>query len=202
MKLKLGFLASHGGSSFQTIYRAIRAGHLDAEACVVISNNSKSAALAFARTAGVPAYHLSLQTESTPELLDEEIKRTLQAHGVQFVVLSGYMKKLGPQTLATYHQRIFNIHPALLPRYGGQGMYGDHVHQAVLATGERETGITIHLIDEHYDHGEILAQCKVPVLSGDTVESLSQRVREREPGFFLEVLQHLAAQNTFSKPLC
>jgi len=101
------------------------------------------------------------------------------------------MKKLGPQTLSTYKDRILNIHPALLPKYGGLGMYGDHVHAAVLAAKEQETGITVHLVDEHYDQGKIIAQCKVPVLPTDTIESLALRVKAREGTFFIEVLQQL-----------
>ena len=193
MKLRLGFLSSHGGSGMQAIYAAIQAGQLDAEARVVISNNSQSRALAFAREKEIPAYHLSLQIEQTAEGLDRAICEALQTHEVQLVILSGYMKKLGACTLATYQDRIFNIHPALLPRYGGQGLYGDHVHAAVLAAGDQETGVTIHLIDELYDHGRIIAQARVPILPGDTVASLAQRVKEREQTFFVEVLQQIAA---------
>ena len=193
MKLRLGFLSSHGGSGMQAIYAAIQAGQLDAEARVVISNNSQSRALAFAREKAIPTYHLSLQTEQTAEGLDRAICEALQTHEVQLVILSGYMKKLGACTLAAYQDRIFNIHPALLPRYGGQGLYGDHVHAAVLAAGDQETGVTIHLIDELYDHGRIIAQARVPVVPGDTVASLAQRVKEREQTFFVEVLQQIAA---------
>ncbi len=192
MKLRLGFLASHGGSSMQAIYAATQAGQLDAEARVVISNNSQSRALAFARETAIPAYHLSLQTEQTADRLDHAICEALLTHAVQLVILSGYMKKLGPHTLAAYQDRIFNIHPALLPSYGGQGLYGDHVHAAVLAAGDLETGITIHLVDELYDHGRTIAQARVPVLPGDDVTSLAQRVKDREQTFFVEVLRQIA----------
>lgn len=191
MKLRLGFIASHGGSSMQAIYAAIQRGELEAEARVVLSNNSKSRALAFAREVRLPAYHLSLQTQQMADRLDRAICETLLRYEVQLVILSGYMKKLGPRTLAVYQGRILNIHPALLPRYGGQGLYGDHVHAAVLAAGDQETGITVHLIDELYDHGEMVAQCKVPVLPGDTVESLAERVKAREKTFFVETLQKI-----------
>jgi phosphoribosylglycinamide formyltransferase-1 len=178
----------------QAIHAAIQAGQLPAQAQVVISNNSQSDALAFARAATIPAYHLSVKTEQTAERLDNRMRDLLLAHEVQFVILSGYMKKLGPQTLSTYKDRILNIHPALLPKYGGQGMYGAHVHAAVLAAGEQETGITVHLIDEHYDHGKILAQCHVPIFPADTPESLALRVKAREGAFFVEVLRQLAEQ--------
>lgn len=192
VKLRLGFLASHGGSSMQAIHKAIQAGKLNAEACVLISNNSQSRAAAFAKENSIPTYHLSLKTAHPPELLDRAILDTLIAHDVQFVILSGYMKKLGPQTLSTYKNRILNIHPALLPKFGGQGMYGNHIHEAVLVAKEKMTGITIHLVDEFYDHGTIIAQCQVPVLETDTAESLATRVKERERRFFVEVLQQLS----------
>lgn len=192
MKLRLGFLASYNGSSMQAICTAIQAGQLYAEAKIVISNNSQSNALAFARTMAIPAYHLSLKTERTAEGVDCKLRDTLLAHEVNLVILSGYMKKLGPQTLTTYKNRILNIHPALLPKFGGQGMYGDHIHAAILASQEPETGITIHLVDEYYDHGPIIAQHRIPVFLTDTTTSLAQRVKAQEGAFFVEVLQHLA----------
>ena len=192
MKLRLGFLASHNGSSMQAICRAMQAGQLDAEARVVISNNSQSHALAFARNIAIPAYHLSLKTEHTAEMVDRKLRHTLLAHDVNLVILSGYMRKLGSQMLSTYKDRILNIHPALLPNFGGQGLYGDRIHAAVLAAKEQETGITIHLVDEYYDHGTIIAQWRLPVFPNDTTESLALRVKAREGSFFVEVLQQLA----------
>jgi phosphoribosylglycinamide formyltransferase-1 len=176
----------------RAIHAAIQAGQLPAQAQVVISNNSQSDALVFARSMAIPAYHLSLKTEQTAQRLDRRMRDLLLAHEVQLVILSGYMKKLGPQTLSTYQNRILNIHPALLPQYGGQGMYGAQVHAAVLSAGEPETGITIHVIDEHYDQGKILAQCRIPILPADTPERLAFRVKAREGAFFVEVLQHIA----------
>jgi phosphoribosylglycinamide formyltransferase-1 len=101
------------------------------------------------------------------------------------------MKKLGEKTLSAYQGGVINIHPALLPKYGGTGMYGMHVHEAVIAAGERETGVTIHLVDREYDHGSILAQSRVPVLPGDTAESLAARVLEREHTFLVETLKRI-----------
>jgi phosphoribosylglycinamide formyltransferase-1 len=113
-------------------------------------------------------------------------------HDVNLVILSGYMKKVGPKTLDAFRGRILNVHPALLPKYGGNGMYGHNVHAAVLAAGETETGVTIHLVDEEYDHGRIIGQAVVPVLKTDTVDSLAARVLEREKTFFVEVLQRIS----------
>jgi len=190
--MNLGFLASHRGSNMQALVDAARDGRLHATPRVVISNNGDAEALARARREGLPAYHLSGKTHPDPERLDEAIRDTLASHDVDLVILAGYLKKLGPKTLARYRGRVINVHPALLPKYGGSGMYGDRVHEAVLAAGDEETGITVHVVDEEYDHGPIVAQCRVPVLERDTVVSLSQRVLEREHRFLVEVVEQVA----------
>jgi phosphoribosylglycinamide formyltransferase-1 len=105
------------------------------------------------------------------------------------VLLAGYMKKLGPYTLDCFRGRVLNTHPALLPKFGGQGMYGARVHEAVLAAGEAVTGVSVHVVDAEYDQGPVIAQCEVPVLAGDTVDTLASRVQERERKFIVEVLQ-------------
>src|ERR1700731_980289 len=158
MKLRLGFLASHGGSNVQAILDACRDGRIDAEPCVVISNNSDAMVLDRAMGARVPAFHLSSHIHPDPARLDEAILEVLEKHRVNLIVLAGYMKKLGPKTLARYQGRVLNMHPALLPKFGGKGMFGRHVHEAVLASGERASGITIHHVDDEYDHGAIVAQ--------------------------------------------
>jgi phosphoribosylglycinamide formyltransferase-1 len=109
------------------------------------------------------------------------------------VILSGYLRKLGPLTLAAFDGRILNIHPALLPRYGGQGMYGRRVHEAVVAAGEHETGASVHLVDDEYDHGAVVAQIRLPVDPGDTAESIERKVMDAEPKLFLETLQKIAS---------
>lgn len=190
--LHLGFLASHGGSNMQAILEACKAGRLDARPCVVISNNSESMALQRARKEGIPGYHVSGVTHPG-EAEDREILRVLQAHGVDTVVLVGYMKKLGPVTLEAYQGRILNIHPALLPKFGGQGMFGRRVHEAVLAAGETVSGVTIHVVDGLYDHGRILAQRMVPVAQGDMPETLAARVLVEEHRLYAETLQRIAA---------
>lgn len=192
MKLRLGFLASHGGSNVQAILDACREGRLDAEPCVVISNNSDAMVLDRAMAARIPAFHLSSHVHPEAARLDEAILATLEKHRVNLIVLAGYMKKLGPKTLARFRGRVLNIHPALLPKYGGQGMYGNHVHEAVLAAGDKESGATVHLADAEYDEGRILAQKKVSVLADDTSESLAARVLEVEHQLYAETLQRIA----------
>ena len=189
--LKLGFLASHTGSNMQAIIDACQAGTLAAEPCVVISNNSRSGALVRARQENIAAYHLSERTHG--EALGEAILAAMQRHGVEVICLAGYMKKLGAEVLAAYEGRILNIHPSLLPKFGGQGMYGMRVHEAVLAAGERESGATVHLVDEEYDHGRVLAQEKVPVQAGDTPEALQKRVLAAEHWLYAATLARIAA---------
>jgi len=191
--LRLGIIASHGGSNLQAIIDATQAGLLHAVPAVVISNNADSLALTRARNEGIPAYHLSTRTHPAPECLDEAILQALVTHTVDIVVLAGYMKKLGPKTLHHFNGRILNIHPALLPKHGGQGMYGRRVHEAVLAAGEQTTGVTIHLVTEEYDSGPIIAQCEVPVYAGDTVDTLAERVLQCEHTFLVETLQAICA---------
>lgn len=176
----------------QAIIDACAEGRLHAVPCVVISNNSEAVALERARKARIPRYHISGKRHPG-EMEDQAILRTLRAHDVDTVILAGYMKRLGPLTLQAYRGRILNIHPALLPKFGGQGMYGKRVHEAVLRAGETVTGVTVHVVDELYDHGRILAQCKVPVLVGDTIDSLAERVLRQEHRLYPETLRRIAA---------
>jgi len=191
--LRLGFLASGSGTNMQAILDASRSGRLSqVEPVVVISNNSSSGALQRSAAAGLPTYHLSSATHPEPRALDEAIATALTGHDVSGVVLAGYMKMVGPVTLDRFRGRILNIHPALLPKYGGRGFYGRAVHEAVLAAGETESGVTVHVVDEVYDHGPILAQARVPVLPGDTPGSLANRVLEQEHTLYAETLQRIA----------
>lgn len=190
-RVRLGFLVSHGGSNMQAIIDAWKEGRLHAEPAVVISNNSASGGMERARQEGIPAIHLSAATHPDPSDLDAAIARALEAHGVDLVILAGYMKLLGPRTLSRYRGRILNVHPALLPKYGGKGFYGKRVHEAVLAAGERVTGATIHLVDERYDEGPIIAQSQVPVLAGDDADTLAARVLETERRLYVETLERI-----------
>ncbi len=177
----------------RAIVEAIRGGRLTGAApAVAVSNNSGSAALTFARENGIAAYHLSDRTHPDAAELDAAIAAALRRHEAGLVILSGYMRKIGPRTLAAYEGRILNIHPALLPDFGGKGMYGDRVHAAVLAARAPVSGATVHLADAEYDHGRTLAQRQVPVLPGDTVETLGARVRAVEGPLYVDVLRGIA----------
>ncbi len=190
--LRLAILASGSGSNMQSIVDACRDGSLPASVHLVIGNNSKSGALARARASGIPIHHLSGKTHPDAAELDQAMARALSESGAQVVCLAGYMKLLGPRTLAAYDGRILNIHPGLLPRHGGQGFYGMAVHEAVLAAGDGESGPTVHLVDEIYDHGRVLAQSRVPVLSDDTPDLLAARVLEQEHLLYVDTLRRIA----------
>lgn len=188
-KIHIAIFASHTGTNMQAIIDACRRGDLNGEVCAVISNNSNSKALEKARIAGVPEYYLSNKTYPEEDELDEAICKVLTESGADLVALAGYMKKLGPKVLKQYKGRILNIHPSLLPKYGGKGMYGIHVHRAVIDAGEKTTGVTIHLVEEEYDTGKIIRQCEIEVLEGDTIDTLSKRVLEKENSFYVETLK-------------
>lgn len=190
--LNLGILASHTGSTLQAIIDACEQGHLNAHCQVVISNNSHSMALQRAKNHHIPALHLSSLTHPEPQDLDTAIANALTQHAVDLVILAGYMRLLGPITLRRFRSRIVNTHPALLPEFGGRGMYGDNVHRAVLDAGVTATGVTVHLVDEIYDHGPILAQTEVPVRQDDTLDSLRGRVQTAERRFYVDTLQKIA----------
>ena len=193
-RLKLGVLASGGGSNLQSIIDRSLDGSLSLDVTVVISNNSGAGALERARKHGIDALHISAVTEGSAEAADKRIADEMAARKVDIVVLAGYMKKVGSVLLKIYDGKILNIHPALLPKFGGENMYGIHVHEAVIAAGETESGVTIHLVDNKYDHGPILAQERVSVLPDDTPEILQKRVLVKEHELYPQTIQKFAEQ--------
>lgn len=190
--MRLAVLASHAGTTLQAILDAIKARQLAAEVNLVISNNSNSGALARARNAGIETAHLS--QARCGDTLDADIAQRLQDSGCDYVVLAGYMKRLGPQTLERFNERIINTHPSLLPRHGGQGMFGRRVHEAVLAAGDTETGASVHFVAGDYDTGPLLAQRTVDVLPGDTADDIEAKVRAVERPLLIETLNALAQE--------
>ncbi len=190
--LRIGVLASHAGTTLQAILDACAAHEIVATVVTVVSNNSDSGALARAARAGARAVHLSGKTHPEPGALDAAIVQALETDGVEVVMLAGYMKKLEPQLLERYRGRILNTHPALLPKFGGHGMYGMRVHEAVLRAGDAISGSSVHLVDAEYDTGRVLAQVEVPVEPGDTAETLAARVQERERRLVVSVLGRIA----------
>jgi phosphoribosylglycinamide formyltransferase-1 len=192
--MNLGILASHRGTNFQAIIDACREGKLSANVTIAVSNNSNATALTRAKNANIPALHLSGKTHPDPEQLDAAILEALKAHKVDLVVTVGYLKKLGKKTLAHYQNRVVNIHPSLLPAYGGKGMYGQKIHAAVLQNKDAETGITIHYLDEEYDTGDVIAQVRIPVSASDTVTTLEEKILQNEHPFLIATLNQLVKQ--------
>lgn len=188
--LKIGFLASGNGSSALAIFGAIQSGDLAAEARLLVSNRRDSNALAWARSSGLAA--LYLPTLSDPEAADNELATAMQHHDVNLIILSGYLRHLGPRTLGAYAGRILNIHPGPLPEFGGEGMYGRRVHEAVIAAGASQSAIVIHGVDEVYDRGPEIARKIVAIKDGDTAERLEARITALEPAFFVETLKAVA----------
>lgn len=191
--LKIAVFASGRGSNFEAILKAIRAGKIKgAEVVAVISNNSGAGALQTARTHGIPALHISrTQFESEGEF-DTQLLNAFDKHLVNFIVLAGYMKKVSPAVISRFRNRIVNIHPALLPEFGGEGMYGGHVHRAVIAAGKTVSGATVHIVDEVYDRGAIVLQKSLPVAPDDTPETLAAKVLELEHEIYPEAIRLFA----------
>lgn len=190
--MNIAVFASHGGSDLQAIIDGCKQSKINACVAVVISNNGDSMALQRAEKEHIPGYYLNAKKCGSEEALACSLLEVLEKHAVDMIFLAGYMRMLHSMVLQKYDNRIFNIHPALLPKYGGKGMYGMHVHQAVVAAKEAESGVTIHRVNAEYDSGKIVAQTTVPVYADDTPEMLADRVLAREHTFLVEVIADIA----------
>lgn len=189
--MKISFLASHGGSSAKAIINAIRTEKLDAEIGVLITNNRDSSILQWCLENDIEVHHISAKTHRGEDNADEAIQTVLRDAKTDLVVCSGYMKKIGAATLRVFPYKILNIHPALLPKYGGKGMYGDYVHQAVLDAGEQESGATVHYVTDGIDEGPIIKQHVITVSKDDTIDSLRSKVQSCESELYLNALQEI-----------
>lgn len=185
----ISVFASGSGSNLQSIIDHIEAGTLPAKIAFVLSNNSAAGALNRARRHNIPAVHFSAKTHPDPEQYAADLLSLHRDAGVEVVALAGYMKHLPPSFIASYQGRILNIHPALLPQFGGKGMFGIHVHEAVIAAKAKESGATVHLVTDHYDEGPVLLQEKVAVLQADTPETLAKRVLAVEHRIYPKALK-------------
>ncbi|NTW82454.1 MAG: phosphoribosylglycinamide formyltransferase [Chlorobiaceae bacterium] len=190
-KTRLAVFCSGTGSNFRALHRAITEKHIDAEFVLCLSNRSECGAMEYARENGIPA--LQVSENQYPDYKDfvAAMLYALNEHRIEYIILAGYMRKIPDAIVKTYHERIVNIHPALLPKFGGEGMYGSRVHTAVLSAGETESGATVHMVDEEYDRGRILMQETVPVLPGDTPETLARRVLTCEHELYPRALRKL-----------
>jgi len=190
--MNIAIFASGRGTNFQAILNAIDAGLLSARVTVVISNRSDAAALDIARTHKIQTSHLSQKMFPSEDALAEAMLNVLSLQKVELIVLAGYLKKIPLQVIRRYRNRIVNIHPALLPFFGGAGMYGHLVHEAVIASGMKISGATVHLVDEEYDHGSIVMQKTVEIIQEDTPESLAAKVLNIEHEIFPKALKAFA----------
>jgi phosphoribosylglycinamide formyltransferase 1 len=190
--LTIGVLASHAGTTAQAVIDACADDRINGRVAVVISNNADADVLRRAADHAIAARHLSRATCPDPTELDETIMRTLREAGSDVVLLAGYLRKVGPRTLAAFNQRMINVHPALLPRHGGPGMYGRAVHQAVLLAGDPVTGASVHLVTANYDEGPVLTQREVRVAPDDTVDTLDAKVRIAEQSLLIDTLRSIS----------
>jgi len=192
MACNVAILVSGSGTNLQSILDAEHAGKLDATVRLVISNKAEAYGLERARRAGVRAVHVSAKTEGSFDSVAARMLQLFAEEQIHLIVLAGYLKLIHPDVVRKYRRRIINIHPALLPKFGGQGMYGLKVHRAVLAAQEKISGVSIHFVDEIYDHGSIIAQRTVPVEENDSPEDLQARVLKIEHQILPETISALA----------
>ncbi|HXG70260.1 MAG TPA: phosphoribosylglycinamide formyltransferase [Gemmatimonadaceae bacterium] len=189
MRSRIAVLVSGRGSNLQALLD-----HLDrlgdartSDVVVVISNRTGAGALEIARQRDIAAEHVARPEDGAGMLA------LLARHRVDLVVLAGYLKRVPAEVIREYQGRVLNVHPALLPSFGGEGMYGARVHEAVVAAGERETGVTIHLVDDEYDRGSIVAQWRIPVAAGENAQSIAGRVLELEHFIYPRTIEMVAA---------
>jgi phosphoribosylglycinamide formyltransferase-1 len=192
--IHIALFASGAGSNVRKI-TAYFENSDQVEVALILSNRKDAPVLQFAAEKGIPTLLLDRASFFHSTLLLERLRE----YRIDLLVLAGFLWLVPPYLVQAFHNRILNIHPALLPKFGGKGMYGHHVHEAVLAAGERESGITIHLVDEQYDHGSVLFQAACPVLPGDTPETLAKRVLSLEHLHYPIVIDQYI-RNTFALP--
>ena len=187
--MRIAIFASGSGSNAEAIIRASREGRLSSEVGLVISNNVNAGVLKRAKALEVNNSVIDPRSFESEELYITSLLSTLDENEIDFIALAGYLKLVQPELIDKYRNKITNIHPALLPSFGGKGFYGMKVHEAVLEAGCKVSGVTIHLVNEKYDRGAIIAQRTLPVLDDDNPESLASRVLKIEHEIYPEALQ-------------
>lgn len=187
----LAVFVSGGGSNFRSIHEACLGESVNGDVVVLVTNKGGCGGANYAREKGIPVIVFPRTRDEPDGLSPGELVKKLREYGVDFVLLAGYLKLIPTELIQAYKKSILNIHPALLPAFGGKGYYGMKVHRAVIASGARYSGPTIHFVNEHYDEGRILAQRVVPVLANDTAEELAARVLKEEHRLYVEVVAAL-----------
>lgn len=182
----MAVFASGAGSNAQKIIDHFR--HSDSvRVSLIVSNKPEAGVLRIAAHEKIPTLLIEKEKFFRGNAYTEELKQL----GIDWVILAGFLWKIPSALIEAFPRRILNIHPALLPRYGGKGMYGGFVHQAVIEQGEKESGITIHYVDEHYDHGDIIFQANCPVYPDDTPDQLAERIHRLEHAHYPKVIEEL-----------
>jgi phosphoribosylglycinamide formyltransferase-1 len=190
MMKKIGILSSHNGSGYITLDTACKSCVLDAKIAVVISNNSKAGVIESAKIRNTPAFVINNNLFPNEDL-DEKITLLFEEYGCDFIFLSGYMKKLESKLINKYENKIINSHPALLPKFGGKGMYGRFVHEKVIDEKECISGVTIHFVNEEYDKGEFIIQNSISIEKYCTVDELEENIKKLESLSIIEAFQKL-----------
>ena len=189
--INLAVMASHEGTSLQTVIDYLSLKATQCRLVLVISNNRTSRALARAEKANIPTRHISTLTHGSRSLADQAIAKTLIEESIDWLLLLGYMKPVTAPILEALPKRVINVHPSLLPKFGGKGFYGRFVHKAVLDSGDTVTGATLHHVSEIYDRGQVISQKEVPVKRRDEIEVLETRVKKAERALLREFLDTL-----------
>lgn len=188
---RLTVFASGRGSNFQTIFKKISDGYISARVVLLITDNSKAGAIAFAAKHNIPVAVVKPNNFQAPEAFGEELLRLMDLNKTEWVILAGYLKKIPANVVNRYQNRIVNIHPALLPAFGGKGMYGLRVHQAVFNAGVKISGVTVHLVNNEYDAGPIVVQKAVDIEDCSSPEEIAARVLQQEHLAFPEAIKLL-----------
>lgn len=192
-KFRICVFASGRGSNLQAIIESVERGNLDCQIVFVLSNNSDSGALEIARSKNIPAIHLS-EKKFHKSNFEDSLMDLLDRYRPDLIVLAGYMKLVPLSVIRKYENRIINIHPALLPKFGGKGMYGMNVHNAVFYSGEKVSGVTVHLVNENYDEGKVIYQETIDISDCRTPEQIADKVLKLEHKVYPEVIQKIIEQ--------
>ena len=188
---KIAIFSSGEGSTMSYIYEACQSDNLPADILLLVSNKTHSGATGRAKRHSIDFYLFDTDKNKDTFKTEGDLVSLLKQSKIDWILLLGYTRKIGPKLLSAFNNRIINTHPSLLPKYGGKGFYGRKIHEAVLASGDILTGATVHLVNEEYDSGEILSQIEVPVLPSDSVTTLEARVKETEKAHLVAVLNEL-----------
>ncbi len=188
---KVAVFVSGGGSNLQSLINASKSGNLAARIVLVISNRDDAYGLERARREGIDTFVYNVKKYPDRAAAHKDLMEVIEHYDIEYIALAGYLKLIPKPLIRKYADKITNVHPALLPKYGGKGMYGHRVHEAVLKAGDTESGATIHIVDEIYDNGKILMQKKVPVNSDDTPDTLAARVLKVEHEIYPIALNNL-----------